>query len=170
MSKQVVLTVVDSVNSKPVSDAVVSLGRFDGTTDAKGRVVINGVPVGEYNIEVVKKNYKSLQGTHVVPILLPVKDATRKIQATGRTVTLTITNGISGKPVAGATIDIEDATAVSDDKGIANVVLPIKQVEQVGAVKADGYTMPLVKVQMKTNDDQKLDVKLTPAGKGLLPK
>lgn len=101
VSKQVVLTVVDSANQKPVSDAKVSLGRYDGISDAKGRVVINSVPVGEYTVEVTKKNYKLLTGTHTVPILMPTKDTTKKIQATGRTVTFTFTNAISGQVVAG---------------------------------------------------------------------
>ena len=165
VSKQVVLTVVDSANQKPVSDAKVSLGRYDGVTDAKGRAVINGVPVGEYTLEVTKKNYKLLTGTHTVPILMPAKDTTKKIQATGRTVTFTFTNAISGQVVAGVAVDIEGSTAVSDDKGVANVVVPIKQTEQVGTAKAEGYNTAEVKVQMKTNDDQKISVKLTPTGK-----
>ena len=165
VSKQVVLTVVDSANQKPVSDAKVSLGRYDGVTDAKGRAVINGVPVGEYTLEVTKKNYKLLTGTHTVPILMPAKDTTRKVQATGRTVTATFTNGISGQPIAGVAVDVEGSTAVSDDKGVANIVVPIKQTEQVGTAKAEGYNTAEVKVQMKTNDDQKISVKLTPTGK-----
>ena len=165
VSKQVVLTVVDSANQKPVSDAKVSLGRYDGVTDAKGRAVINGVPVGEYTLEVTKKNYKLLAGTHTVPILMPAKDTTRKVQATGRTVTATFTNGISGQPIAGVAVDVEGSTAVSDDKGVANIVVPIKQTEQVGTAKAEGYNTAEVKVQMKTNDDQKISVKLTPTGK-----
>ena len=139
VSKQVVLTVVDSANQKPVSDAKVSLGRYDGISDAKGRVVINSVPVGEYTVEVTKKNYKLLTGTHTVPILMPTKDTTKKIQATGRTVTFTFTNAISGQVVAGVAVDIEGSTAVSDDKGVANVVVPIKQAEQVGTAKAEGF-------------------------------
>ncbi len=165
VSKQVVLTVVDSANQKPVSDAKVSLGRYDGISDAKGRVVINSVPVGEYTVEVTKKNYKLLTGTHTVPILMPTKDTTKKIQATGRTVTFTFTNAISGQVVAGVAVDIEGSTAVSDDKGVANVVVPIKQAEQAGTAKAEAYNSAEVKVQMKTNDDQKISVKLTPTGK-----
>lgn len=165
VSKQVVLTVLDTATQKPVSDAMVSLGRFDGVSDGKGKVVINGVPVGEYTLVIEKKNYETLKSSHIVPIFMLAKNTSLSMKATGRTVTMTVTNSLTGKPIAGARVDIEGSTAASDDKGVASVVLPVRSDEQQGTVKADGYNDQALTISMKTNDDQKAEVKLTPAGK-----
>jgi hypothetical protein len=165
VSRQVAMTIIDASTKKPVSDAKVSLGRFDGVSDNKGLVIINSVPVGEYTLVIEKKNYETLKSSYTVPVFMPARDTTRGMKATGRTVTVTVTNILTGRPVAGAKVDIEGSTAASDDKGVASVALPAKSDDQQGTVKADGYNDQGVTISMKTNDDQKVEVKLTPAGK-----
>ena len=165
VSKKVTLTVIDSVNSKPISDAKVSLGRYDATSDAKGIATIDNVPVGEYTLTIEKKNYASYASSHVVTIVMPAKNTTRALKATGRTVMVTVTNLLSEKSVANAKVDIEGATAVSDDKGIANIVLPIRGDDQQGTVAADGYNVATITASTNAKNDQPVSVKLTPAGK-----
>ncbi len=165
LKKDVEITVVDEGNKKPVSGATVSLGRDDATTDAKGKAVFRNVAVGDYDMTINKKNYQSLTVTQRVPILLAAQGTTRSIKATGRAVMMNVTNAITGKPVNGATVAVEDATAVSDASGVANLVLSVKSGERAGTVKADNYNDQSFTVAVNATDDRKVDVKLTPSGK-----
>lgn len=164
VTKSVALTVVDASSGKPVSAAKVSLGRFDVDTDAKGVAHISSIAVGEYHLTVEKKNYASKTSSYTVPVLFPQKDTTIKIVALGRPAVLSVTNMLTAKPVKGATITIEGASAVSDDQGKASLVLPIKAEAQTGSVKAEGFNPYEVSITMKAGDDPRVDVKLVPSG------
>lgn len=165
IKKQVVLTIVDADNQKPVSDAKVALGRFDSRSDSKGKVVINGVPVGEYNLKIEKKNYETVESSHTVTLLAKPENTTRPVKATGRTLTVNVKNYVNDKVISNASIDFEGSTAKSDETGVAHVVLPAIDDEQSGTVRADGYVAKDVSVTIEKNGDKILDVKLAPEGK-----
>lgn len=164
IAKNVELMVIDEASGKPVSGATVTLGRQDAKSDATGKVKLPGVAVGEYSLQIEKKNYESKTADFVVPIFAAIDTSTQRLKPTGRSVTLTIVDLVSKTPIDGATIDVDGATSVSDAKGIATVVLPVKASSQHGTIKAKGYNDAVLDLVVK-NESQTQPVDMTPSGK-----
>lgn len=165
IKKDVTLTVLDQDSNKPVSSANVTLGTYTGQTDSKGKVTLTAVPVGEYTLNVEKKYYASASSDYLVPILSAPQDTQPKITATGRNVQVTVTNKVTGAAVSGASISISQSAAQTDEKGVAQIILPVKNEAQKGTVKASGYNDVAFEVTVGNSDDQKADTQLTPSGK-----
>ncbi len=165
VKKTVHLTVVDTDSQKPVSGATVVLGGKVTTSDRNGKATLNDIAVGEYRLKVSKKYYRDTSLPYTVPLLTRPGDVQPSLKATGRTVELTVVNSISGVPVAGAQITISGTTALSNDSGIASVILPVKADQQTGTVKKAGYNDAAVAVTVTNSDDQKLNLAFVPSGK-----
>ena len=168
--KNVELIIVDSSNQRPVVDARIEFGRFDAVSDTNGKVVINDMPVGEYNFKIEKQNYETLEGVHTVAIFNTNHDATKAIKATGRSLNVRVINQISGQPISGASVNFSGATDTSDSEGIASVVLPVNDETQTGEISAEGYLNKSVEFKIAENGDQKLEVKHSLYWKVLLGK
>ncbi len=165
VKKDVTLTVIDQDSKKPVSSVMVTLGTYTGQTNSQGKVTLTAVPVGEYQLRVEKKYYESTDTNYLVPILSAPQDTQPQMIATGRNVAITVTNKVTGAPVSGASISISDSAAVSDDKGVAQIILPVRSTPQKGTVKAKGYTDGTFEVTVGNSDDQKAEAELVPSGK-----
>lgn len=163
--KSVALKVVDDASGKPVSGALVTLGRADMTTDKDGIAKFSGVAVGDYYAKVEKKYYGSWSGSVLVPIFSGVKNSTVQLKATGRTVTLKVRQSITDKPVGDVTVSIGDASAVTDDKGEASVVVAVGSIVGEGKVSADRFVSATFRINPKASEDQVVEVKIAPAGK-----
>lgn len=138
INKQTTITVVDDTTGKPVSEAVVHFGRMDAKTDSKGVAILSNVSVGDHPLTVEKKYYATTTTSYLVPIFNQAQ-ATIKLKATGRVATVTVTNAISGKPVAGAAVKIGDTVATADDNGVAMIALATKDADQTGTVSFKGF-------------------------------
>lgn len=165
ITKPVTLKIVDAASGRPVSTAKVSIGRIDVETDAKGIAKIESIAVGEHQLRVEKKNYTTIDTTHIVPVVFPEKDTTIPLVALGRTATFTMKNLLTNAPIREATVEVEGASALSDEHGKASVVLPVKSEAQTGSVKADGFNTAEVSITMKAGEDPELQVLLVPHGK-----
>ena len=165
IKKDVSLTVLDSVSKKPVSGATVTLGTYTATSDAKGVAKLGAVPVGNYTLNVTKKYYASSSAPYLVPVIAAPSDVKPNMKATGRTVTMTATNKITGAGVSGATITVSGASATTDDKGVAEVILPVQSAAQKGTVRVEGYNDGAFEVTVTNADDQKVALSVIPSGK-----
>lgn len=163
IKKQTVITVVDETTGKPVSDATVHFARADGVTDKQGVVTIDNMSVGDHPLSVEKKYYETANTSYTVRIFSGAA-ATVKLKATGRLAAVTVKNAISGKVIAGASVKIGDTSAVTDDSGVANIALAIRDADQPGTVSLDGYNQAAISVSTK-DVSPTLDVSLVPSGK-----
>ncbi len=162
IAKPATITVVDSITGKPVSDATIHFGQNDGTTDSKGVATINGTSVGDHVLKVEKKYYATANTDYLVPIFGSAH-TTVKLTATGRVASVTVTNGISGQPLSGATVQIGDTSATSGDNGVASIALATATADQTGQVTLAGYNTASVTVNTKDMAPQ-VAVKLVPSG------
>lgn len=163
IKKPAVITVVDDTTGKPVSDAIVHFARVDGKTDKQGMVTLNDMSVGDHPLSVEKNYYTTVETSYTVPIFGDAATTVR-LKATGRLAVITVKNAISGKGVSGASVKIGDTSAVTDDSGVANIALAIRDADQPGTVTLDGYTS--VDISVSTKDvSPTVDVQLVPSGK-----
>lgn len=164
VKKEVTITVVDQSSKKPVNGAIVTLGTLVATTDVRGVAKIPSVPVGEYRLDIEKKYYESASQEYTVPILSAPKDTQPTLKATGRTVEIIVTNKVTGDAVKSANVTVSGSTVATDEKGVADIMLPVKTEEQEGSVKVSGYNDATFEVKVENKDGQKLTVPVTPSG------
>ncbi len=132
LKEKVDITVIDSQNHTPVSNAVVSIGGTQIKTDANGTVMLR-VGIGERSA-VISKRYYRTSTTHYFIGFKSSPPIIIKLVATGRLVPIMVLNTISGKPISGATIHVLDTTAKTDNKGLANVALPASATNDTGTI------------------------------------
>lgn len=163
VKKPTTVIVVDDATGKPVSEVTVAFGRQDGKTDKNGAVTFSGVSVGDHPLKAEKKYYTTAETSFVVPVINEAK-TTIKLKATGRVATVNVTNAISGKPLAGATVKVGDAVATADDNGAATIALATKDSDQTGEVSLKDFQT--VDISVNTKDmAPSVDAKLYPDGK-----
>lgn len=163
--KDTTVSVVDSKTGKPVTAADVSLPGATAQTDKNGSVTLRNVPVGQYTLTIKKRYYKDASQSVTVPILSAASFGQVKLEATGRQVPVTITNKISGQPLAKVTISVLGTSAITDDQGKATIVVPANTTTVKATLKADGYNDNSVDVAVVEQIDPKNSFTLTPAGK-----
>lgn len=163
IKKSVPVTVVDNSTKRPVSDAVVALGNLTAKTDSEGKVTLQDVPVGEYELKVTKNYYT----TSEIPITLPIFGNTSEVKfdlvATGRQVSVTLTDTITKKPLEKAIVTVGETSATTDTNGLASIVLPADQEVMDGQLKLDGYNEAAVQIKVTDQADAN-KFSLTPAG------
>ncbi len=164
VTKTVTVSVVDSTTGKPVSDAIVHLGRQDGKTDAQGLASISNAAVGDHSLVVEKKNYETSTTSYLVPIIFGVKNDPVKLKATGRLFSVTVTNSISDKAVSNASVIFGDVSAKTDSTGLATVSLPVTPAQQDGTISADGYNPSTISFDANKGDNQTVAMTLSPSG------
>lgn len=163
IKKDIHVMVMDSSTMKPVSQATVSVGDKNTKTDKNGEVTLSAMPVGHYALKIMKGYYKTSEVTYDVPILSEAKEAHVSLTATGRQVMVHVANKVTNAILAGATITVNDTSAVADDKGIATIVLPADKKTLKGTVSLDGYNQTAIEVKVTDQPDVNKAV-LTPAG------
>lgn len=164
IKKNVHITITDSATKKPISDAVVKLGDQSVKTSASGGADIANVPVGEYTVSITKKYYKDTSSAYMVPVLGSPKELVTDLQATGRQVEVRVTNLVSKAVLAKASIVVGGTSAITDDKGVAVVVLPADKSTLAATVSLVGYNDKKVNVVV-TEQTGKNNIALTPEGK-----
>jgi hypothetical protein len=164
VKKDVQVSVIDSSTKKPVSDASVKLDNQTVKTSAKGEATFKSVPVGEYKIAIAKKYYEDVSSSYVVPILSSPKQVTANLQATGRQVEIRVANLITKAVLAKASIVVGGTSAITDDKGMATVVLPADKKTLGATVSLVGYNDKKVTIAV-TEQTGKNNIVLTPEGK-----
>lgn len=98
VKKQVTLTVVDSKTNRPVSSAQVTIGTLSVKTDNGGKAVFKSVSVGMYDVKIAKQYYSDQTLSYTVPVIATPTASTTKLVATGRQVSISVTNKITAQP------------------------------------------------------------------------
>lgn len=153
IKKDVTFIVEDSATKKVVSAANVTIGAMNAKTDSAGKVTLKELPVGEYTAKISKKYYRDASFVYEVPVLGSPKEGAVTLEATGRQVTLSVANSITKEVVAGASITINDVSSLTNDKGIATLVLPADKKLLKASVKAEGYNDTEVEVKVTDQTD-----------------
>ena len=157
-----VFTVYDSQNHSRVTQASVMIDGKVAKTDANGQAKIGKVHIGQRTLSIEKKYYKSSKTQVVVDVFSNGKNRDVSLEATGRLNKVTVTNRISGDPVKGALVDGgEDNQAKTDEKGVANVVIPAEKQNLEVTLKADGFNDAKVSVLQ----GKESNLQLIPSGK-----
>lgn len=163
LKKDASLAIVDAQTKKPVTQATVELAGLSAKTDSDGNVTLKDVPVGEYQAKVTKKNYKDADTSYAVPIFTASQQTTISLEATGRQVVVTLTNSISKKPIENATLTVDEVTAITDEKGEANLVLPADKPTVKASVTRTDYNTAELDIAV-TDQAEVNKLTLTPAG------
>lgn len=139
VKKDVQFTVLDTVSRDPVTGATVKLGNVSGVTDSRGVVTLKHVPVGDYSVVVIKKFYKDMKANYNVPLFLTQQAVTESLSPTGRPLTITVTNSITGAVLENVTLSVDGGTSITDKTGQATLVVSPKIDKQTILLKAAGY-------------------------------
>lgn len=163
VKRSVGVMVMDASTMKPVSQAEVVIGDKNVKTDKKGEATLNNVPVGEYTLKITKGYYKTQETAVTVPVLGELKQQHASLAATGRQVSFSVSDRVTGAVLAGATLKVKDTSAVTDSKGIATIVLPVDKKTLQGTVSLTGYNESAAEVKITDNSEAN-KVALTPSG------
>lgn len=164
IKKDVRVSVIDASTDKPVSDALVKIGDQSAMTSATGEATLRAVPAGEYSVSITKKYYKDASASYVVPILNNTAELKTDLQATGRQVEVRVSNLITKAVLAKASIVVEGTSAITDDKGMAVVVVPADKKTLPATVSLVGYNDKKVTITV-AEQAGKNNIVLTPEGK-----
>lgn len=159
VKKDVAVSVIDSKTKKPVTEATVTVNGTSVQSDKDGVAHVEA-PVGNGGIDVNKLNYEITHQDLVVDIFSGSIQAVIELNAKGRQVEVVVTDKISGKPLADATIDSNGAKAISDKDGRATMILPPEQESWKAQATHTGYNA--LSVTLKDAETNKLA--LTPVG------
>jgi hypothetical protein len=163
VKQSLTVTVTDSVNSKPVSGAVVSFKGVTTKTSSSGEASFR-VPLGTGQLTITKQYYKNYSLKDTVGFTAPAQPLKVNLLATGRQVPLTIINKLTGKVLADATVKVLGTSAVSDAQGQVTIVLPAKSLTAAATISASGYNTLSTTVQVTDLVVTANSFSLTPAG------
>jgi hypothetical protein len=130
--------VLDSATRKPVTNAAVVLNGEKKETDNYGKVRFH-TKVGQGELAASKKYYRENKDNVVVAAWGNQPTYQLYLHATGRQVTVTVINKISGDPIENALVRAVDTEARTDNTGKAMMVLPADQPTIDASLSADGY-------------------------------
>lgn len=155
-------TVYDSQNHSRVTQATVKLDGKTAKTDGNGQINVQGVHIGTRSLEIEKKYYKTSKSEVTVDVFSRNKNRDVTLEATGRLNKVTVTNRISGDAVKGVLVDAgEGNQARTDEKGIANVVIPAEKQNMSVILKADGFNDAKLTIQQ----GKESTLQIVPSGK-----
>lgn len=158
------VTVMDSKTGSPVSGAAVTLDGKTLRTDSAGRAAFTA-RVGQRTVAILKQYYRSARENVLVDIPSTHNVATIRLAATGRQVPVQVLNKITGKPLAGAEVQVLDTEARTDARGQAVIALPTGQSSRTATITAAGYNNLTATVQVTAAVVAGNTFALTPAGR-----
>jgi hypothetical protein len=164
LKRQFAVTIMDSKTNTPVTGASVSLDGVTRNTDNAGRATFNA-RVGKRTVSVAMKYYQSASFGVFVGIQSDHNSYLAKLNATGRQVPVVVTNKITGKPIANATIKVSDIQAKTDASGKVTIVLPTSGSTQPATFTADGYNESSAQIQVTDQVVAVNTFSLVPAGR-----
>ena len=157
------IVVVDATSKKPITKAVVDLAGVHVQTDASGKAKLR-VAIGNKQLQVSKKYYATMTSSVLVPV--SQKQAYQVlVKATGRQVPVTVTNKISGAPLAGVLLAAAGTDVKTDTAGTAIIVLPADKTTVDVTLTADGYNSLATKLQISEQVIPQNSFTLTATGK-----
>ncbi len=162
IKKDVTITVVDSITKQPVSDATVALGGSSALSDKNGVAKLKAVSVGQPGIKVTKQYYRSYSADYTVPVVFSPASPTVALVANGRQIVVTVTNKISGEPIADILVSSSNTKATTNADGKTTIILPPNQDTWSATLSGTGYNSSDVKLVDDTGTKNTYSV--TPSG------
>ena len=158
------VTVVDSRTNTPISKAAVAIGGHGSFTSASGTTRVRS-KVGYQTLTITKQYYKTYHQGQLVALSESRNQVTVKLVALGRLVPVTVTNKLTGKPIAGVTVKALDTEATTSSTGVATAVLPATAATQEATISASGYNTLSGSIVVTDQTVAANSFALTPAGK-----
>ncbi len=156
------ISVIDEQTKTPVSDATITLAGETVKTNGNGRVTMQ-VGVGKHKLVVAKHYYRTVTENRFVGFS-GSHELTVPMQATGRLIGVTITNRISGQPLAGAEVHVLNTTAKTNSQGHATIAMPTTHANDPASISLNGYNTAQVTIVVTTAKLVTNSFQLTPAG------
>ncbi len=164
IKRQFSVEVHDAQTNEPVSNADVSLDGQNTKTDSNGKATVTVKP-GNSQLSVKKNYYSDFSQKVLVPLSKTNAAYQVKLQATGRQVPISVSNKITGKPIADATIKASGTEAKTGQDGQVTIVLPIDQATLKATISASGYNDAQATIKITDQKDKANDFNIVPAGK-----
>jgi hypothetical protein len=162
IKKEVQFVILDTVSKAPVSGVNVKLGSVSGMTDSTGKVTLHNIAVGNYRAVVSKKFYKDTTVTYTVPLFFTPTVQTESLAPTGRPVTITVTNSVTGDALANVTASVDDSSSITDKNGEVILVVSPKVQKQTITIKGNDYNDESLAIDLGKTTSYKTT--LTPQG------
>lgn len=163
VKKDVTLAVVDSRSGEPVSGAVVSADGKSTETNADGIATLT-LASTEQTFQIAKPNYESTDLTYRIPFFTGPEQQSTQLKATGKPVSVSVINAITKSPVKAVAITSGNVKSVTDDEGVATVVLAYQDDKHTLSLQADGYNKSSKKYDTSSKSD-KITVAMVPSGR-----
>jgi hypothetical protein len=158
------LTVLDNSTQLPLKNVQVSLGGASGLTDGSGKAQLKHVKLGHTTLTVEKRAFATATKSVTVGWgSNPLADIS--LTPTGTQYSFTVTDFLSGKPVAHVEASSGEASALSDDKGMIKLTLDKPEDTFTVTLKGDGFRDETLTLNVADKADHA--VKLVPARKQL---
>lgn len=162
IKEPVAVTIIDGKTDTPVSNVSVSIAGATTKTDANGVAHVRAT-VGQQTITITKRYYRSISSPYFVG-LKSGQQLSISLTATGRLVPVTVTNRLTGKPLANVEISVLNTTAKTNANGQASIALPANAVSDTVQLHINGYntissTLQVTDAAVKANT-----FALTPSG------
>jgi hypothetical protein len=160
--EKITVTVYDSQNHSRVTQATVKIDGKSVQTDSNGQAKVGSVHIGDRQLSIEKKYYKTATTNVVVDVLANGKNYDVSLEATGRLNKVTVTNRISGSVVEGVLIDAGEGNQARTDKtGVANVIIPAEKQTLAVTITGEGYNKASAMIQQEKPNT----VQVIPSGK-----
>jgi hypothetical protein len=165
VKKDLIIIIKDSTTSTPVSGAEVSLDSQKVLTDANGKATLLKLKPGPKIILISKKYYKDQTLKTVLPVIKNVSISNLSLAATGRQVSVRITDYVDGKTLGDVNISVAGTNSKTDKDGKATLVVPVGSVTQRATLEFAGYNKKTADIKVSDKVVELNELTLTPAGK-----
>lgn len=109
--------VVDEQDGSEIENAMVAIGTKETITDAEGDFLLEGIPVGERELNIQVNGYAEQNKTVMVEEDKETEIEAKMISTENGGVQGVLTDGKTGNPVGGAEISVDDETVVTAADG-----------------------------------------------------
>ncbi|MGM0566840.1 MAG: carboxypeptidase regulatory-like domain-containing protein, partial [Bacteroidota bacterium] len=128
-----IVTNIDS--GSPIPEAIIEIDGSEITTNNDGEAAID-LTDGTYSYTVTAEYYQDATGS----VTVEGSDVTEEVEMEQElwNYSFMVSNAVTGEPIEGAIIEVQDETATTDESGQASVLLPAGGGQDF-YVEADGY-------------------------------
>lgn len=163
IKKSLVITVIDSKTTKPVSGALVSFKGLTAKTNTTGQAALT-VPLGDGAVSISKGYYQAYNHKQTVGFGGAGSQLTVNLVATGRQVPITVINKITKQPQPGVTVKILGTSATTDKNGKLIIVLPTRTATATATLSGAGFKTTSAEVQITDSVVPANSLTVVPAG------
>ena len=164
IKKNISINVVDAESGTPVSAADVRVDNRHTQTDGRGTARLTGVAVGPHHVVINKTYYKTTENKISVG-LGGLASFRLKIEATGRPVSVRVTDRINGKALENVAVKAREIEAKTDQKGVATLIVPAALTSLEAKLSLSGYNNTTANLQISDKEVKENKVPMTPVGK-----